>query len=163
MLTMLRQPPCSRALTVVALACGAVGLASCKALDQSISSKTGVYATVDGARAAGAFDRGWVPEGLPAGASDLRVAYLDDGTQWGVFAFPPAQGSALHALLGAEITGNTVHCTAPGRFEWWPRVLRDPIDLNTVHSTGLRVYTSRDGGRTFAVNWNQGRAYYWRG
>jgi hypothetical protein len=139
-----------------------VVLSACTPIERAIGSKTGVYATLDEARAAGAIDGGWVPQGLPPGTSDLRVAYLSDGTQWGIFAFPPAQGDGLRSLLGDEITSNIAHCTAPGRFEWWPHVLRDPIDLNTVHATGLRLYAARDGRRTFAVNWNQGRAYYWR-
>jgi len=151
-----------RVLGRLAVACLLAGAIACTLVDRAINSKTGVYATLEEARAAGAIDRGWVPQGLPAGTSDMRVAYVDDGVQWGVFAFPPAQGDALRALLGEEVAGNTVHCTAPGRFEWWPHVLRDPIDLNTAHSTGLRLYASRDSRRTFAVNWNQGRAFYWR-
>ena len=121
-----------------------------------------VYATLEEARAAGAVQRGFVPEGLPPGTSDLRVAYLDDGTHWAVMAFPQTQGDALRALVGQEIVDGSAHCVAPGRFEWWPRVLRDPIDINTVHATGMRLYTARAGRRTFAVNWNQGRAFYWR-
>ena len=147
---------------VVALVCLAAAVSSCRAVDRSLGSRTGVYATLDEARTEGAVRRGFVPDGLPPGTTDVRVAYLDDGTHWGVIAFPPAQGDALRALVGPEITDGAVRCVAPGRFEWWPRVLRDPIDLATVHATGLRLYTARDGRRTFAVNWKQGRAFYWR-
>jgi hypothetical protein len=139
-----------------------LAVVSCRAVDKSLNSRVGVYATVDEARAEGAVQRGLVPEGLPPGSSDLRVAYLDDGTQWGVVTFLPARGGALKALVGNEVISGAVRCGAPGRFEWWPRVLRDPIDLNTVHATGLRVYSAREGGRTWAVNWNQGRAFYWK-
>src|SRR5205823_3975567 len=61
-----------------------------------IETTTGVYATVGEARAAGAIERGFVPEGLPASV------------------------------------------------------------------TGLRLYRSRDNRLTYAVNWRQGRAFYWR-
>ena len=147
---------------VAGFAALALFLGACRAMDESLNSRVGVYANVDEARADGAIQRGFVPEGLPAGASDLRVAYLDKGTHWGVLAFPSAQADALRALVGPEITSGSVTCSAPGRFEWWPRVLQDPIDLNTVHATGLRLYTARDGRRTWAINWNQGRAFYWR-
>lgn len=145
---------------LAALACAVLLLASCRGIDQSLTSKTAIYATFPEAQADGAIGRGWVPDGLPPGATDLRVAYLSDGTQWGVLSFPSGEGGALRALVGGEV--DSAHCTAPGRFEWWPRVLRDPIDVATVHATGLRLYRSRDGSRTFAVNWNQGRAFYWR-
>ena len=140
----------------------ALSLGACRGMDASLNSRMAVYATVDEARADGAIQRGIVPEGLPAGASDFRVAYLGNGTHWGVFAFPPAQADALRALVGPENTAGPATCNAPGRFEWWPRLLQDPIDLTAVHATGLRLYVARDGRRAWAINWNQGRAYYWK-
>ena len=35
------------------------------------------------------------------------------------------------------------------------------VDVERVRSTGFRLYTGRDS-RTYAINWGQGRAYYWR-
>ena len=134
-------------------------LIGCSGIDVQI----GVYQTLDEARAAGAIDRGWVPQGLPPSATDLREGHLGDGRRWGVFAFDSAHGDTLKNLLGPEITTGPVECEAPGRLEWWPRILRSPIDLERVRSTGLHVYDSRDGRLRFAVNWSQGRAYYWRG
>jgi hypothetical protein len=127
-----------------------------------IETKTGVYASVAEARAAGAIERGWIPEGLPASATDLREAHHGDRQQWGVFVFPPADAAPVHALVEAEITATPPPCDPPGRLEWWPRILRSPLDLAQVHSTGLRLYRGRDGRLTYAVNWNQGKAYYWR-
>jgi hypothetical protein len=129
----------------------------------SISVQTGVYQTLEEARAAGAIERGWIPQGLPASASDLREGHLDDGRGWGVFMFDTAHADALRALLGAEIHGEPVTCEAPGRLEWWPRILRSPIDLSAVATAGLQLYHSKDDRWTYAVNWRQGRAYYWRG
>jgi hypothetical protein len=125
-----------------------------------INVQTEVYQTLDEARAAGAIERGWIPRGLPDSASDLRAAHLENGNRWGVFAFDSARGAALKELTGDEITSG-VACDAPGRLEWWPRILRSPIDLDRVKSTGLRMYRARDGQLTFAINWSQGRAYYW--
>jgi hypothetical protein len=123
--------------------------------------KVGVFDTVDEARAAGAVAAGWVPEGLPKGASDLREGHLPDGRHWGVFTFPRTEDSAVRGLLGQEIAAGTLTCDPPGRLEWWPRLVRSPVDVEQVRATGFRVHHGLDG-RTYVVNWGQGRAYYWR-
>jgi hypothetical protein len=133
--------------------------ATCSA---GVDTTTGVYATVAEARAAGAIERGWVPEGLPASATDLREAHRGARQQWGLFAFPPADAEAVRALIGSEITTTPPDCDPPGRIEWWPRILRSPMNLAQLQSTGLRVYRSRDDRLTYAVNWQQGRAFYWK-
>ena len=126
-----------------------------------LTVRVGVYQTVDEARRAGVIDAGWVPDKLPPGASDLREGHLADGRHWGVFSFPSDQGFFVRALLGTEIPSGTLSCEPPGRLEFWPRLLMTPIDVERVKSTGFRLYQGT-GGRTFAVNWGQGRAYYWR-
>jgi hypothetical protein len=126
-----------------------------------VRSESDTFATLQEARAAGAIERGWVPAGLPETTTDLRDAHLPSGTHWGRFSFPPAQADALRALIGTEITSAPPPCDPPGRFEWWPRLLRTPINLETAHVTGLHLYTSRDGRRAFAINWKQGQGYYW--
>ena len=128
-----------------------------------IETRTGVYATLAEARAAGAVQSGWIPEGLPASATDLREAHRGRDQRWGLFSFPPAAADAVRALLAAEITGQPPECTPPGRLEWWPRVLRSPMDPGQLKATALRVYHGRDGRLTYAVNWNQGRGYFWSG
>ena len=124
--------------------------------------KMGIYANPDEARKAGALASGWVPEGLPAEASDLREGHLPDGRQWGAFTFPGSADAPVRALLGSEITTGTLSCEPPGRLEFWPRVLLSPVDVERVRSTGFRLYAGRDS-RTYAINWGQGRGYYWRG
>ena len=135
-----------------------LGLAGCG----DLRVKMGIYANLDEARKAGALAAGWVPEGLPAAASDLREGHLPDGRQWGAFTFPGSDDAALRALLGTEITTGTLSCEPPGRLEFWPRVLHGQVDVERVRSTGFRLYRGRDS-RTYAINWGQGRAYYWRG
>jgi hypothetical protein len=122
--------------------------------------KMGIYANVDEARSAGAVASGWVPEGLPSGTSDLREGHLPDGRHWGAFSFPAGDAAPVRALLGAEIATGTLDCEPPGRLEFWPRVLLSPVDVERVRSTGFRVY--RGGDRIYAINWGQGRAYYWK-
>ena len=36
------------------------------------------------------------------------------------------------------------------------------LNPETIAATGLRAYRNTTGEYLFAVNWNQGRAYYWR-
>ncbi len=149
-----RAHPCVGAFTVVIAAA-----ASCT----GIETRTGVYATLAEARAAGAIDQGWIPEGLPASASELREAHRGTDQRWGLFNFPHGDAEAVRALLGDEIKGAPPECTPPGRLEWWPRVLRSPLDPAQIGATGLRVYRGRDGRLTYAVNWSQGRGYFWSG
>lgn len=125
--------------------------------------KEGIYANLDEAKAAGAIEAGWVPSGLPADATDFREGHLPDGRHWGVFTFGPRDLDAVRALIGPEITTAVPPCDPPGRLEWWPQLLHTPIDLDPVRSTGFRLYTDRAGQNAFAINWGQGRAYYWRG
>jgi hypothetical protein len=40
-------------------------------------------------------------------------------------------------------------------------VLRGELNGDRITATGTRGYRSKDGQLFFAVNWNQGRAYYW--
>lgn len=123
--------------------------------------KSAVFNTAGEARQAGAIASGWVPEWIPTAATDLRAGYMPDGRHWGVFAFRAADEPAVRPLMGEEITAGPLECDPPGRLEFWPRVLRTPIDLDKVRSTGFRLYRGRDG-RQYAINWGQGRLYYWR-
>jgi hypothetical protein len=122
--------------------------------------QTGVFDNVDDARAAGAVSAGWVPASLPKSASDIREGHLPDGRYWGVFTFPKPDEPAIRAIVGEEVTSGTLTCDPPGRLEWWPRIVQSPVDVERVRATGFKVYRGTDG-RTYVVNWGQGRAYYW--
>jgi hypothetical protein len=134
-------------------------LAGCRDADVVTSS----YATLQEAEQAGAVERRWMPKGLPPGTHDLREAHDPDGNrQWGLFSFPRQEAAALQGLLQPiEVSVEGQVCDAPRRIEWWPVLLRDRLDPERIRATGLRVYRSTDGSLFFAVNWNQGRAYYW--
>ena len=137
----------------------ALGIAACRDADVDTSS----YATLAEARQAGEIRRGWIPEGLPPGAFELRGAHdLDTNARWGLFSFPPSEASHLKVLLDpSEFPLQGQECLPPRRIEWWPILLRGSLDAERIAATGLKAYRSTDGALLFAVNWNQGRAYYW--
>ena len=143
----------------VLVAAGMLLASACS--NSPLNVNVGVYNTVDEARRAGALASGWIPEGVPPGAGDLREGHMPDGRHWGVFAFKPAEEPAVRALVGSEIGSGTLSCEPPRRLEWWPRLLLSPVDVEKVRSTGFRLYNAT-GGRTYAINWGQGRAYYWK-
>lgn len=127
------------------------------------SVHTATYASFIEARAAGAVDKGLVPATLPPGAYELRAAYATDGPErWGLFNFRAGDAEALRSILQQEeISFAGTEMTIPGRIEWWPVILRGTLDAERIQTTGLRAYPARAGGLVFAVNWSQGRAYYW--
>jgi hypothetical protein len=144
---------------VVAIVLSAGVSAACRNIDVVTAS----YATLAEARAAGAVQRGYVPDGIPPGAHDLREAHdLDTNRRWGLFGFPANERPALEALLDpTELPIEGLRCDMPGRIEWWPVLLRGQIDGGRARATGLRAYRTKAGDLVFLVNWNQGRAYYW--
>jgi len=123
--------------------------------------KMGVFNDVEEARRGGAIAAGWIPDRVPASASDLREGHLPDGRHWGVFAFQNADDAIVRSMAGEEITTGALACDPPGRLEFWPRLIRSPVSVEQVRATGFRVYRGGDG-RTYAINWGQGRAYYWK-
>jgi hypothetical protein len=130
---------------------------------RDIDVVTASYSTLKEAEQAGAVERGWMPGGLPSGAYDIREAHdLDTRRRWALFSFPPTEAAMLRRLLQpTEMSLEGQACDAPRRIEWWPVLLRDRLDADRIRAAGLHAYRSGDGSLLFAVNWNQGRAYYW--
>jgi hypothetical protein len=104
---------------------------------------------------------GWVPDWLPQTVRDLREGHMPDGRHWGVFTFSRTDEPQIRAHLGEEITTGSLTCDPPGRLEFWPRLVRTPVNVDQVRATGFKLYRAPDG-RTYVVNWGQGRAYYWK-
>lgn len=125
---------------------------------------TDSFGTMKEARDRGAVERGWVPSNLPEGAYELRAAYdLDSGRRWGILNFRPEDADALRGILAPdEISVVGTKMQIPARIEWWPIALRSELDAEQLKATGLRTYRATSGDFVFAVNWPQGRAYYWR-
>ena len=128
-----------------------------------IKARTNTFATLAEARAAGAVSQGWIPDGLPQHSHDLREAHVPDTSKrWGLFEYPPSDETSLRALVHPdEIALDGQHCDIPARIEWWPIVLRGDLNAERIAATGLRAYRSISGDLVFAINWRQGRAYYW--
>ena len=129
----------------------------------SSSVNTATYASFTEARAAGAVEKGLVPQTLPEGAYELRAAYAVNGPErWGLFNFRETDAEALRRVLQPEEMSFTgTEMDIPGRIEWWPVILRGTLDAERIQATGLRAHRARSGPLVFAVNWKQGRAYYW--
>lgn len=139
------------ALLVVAAACAAERV------------NTMSFASFREARDAGAVERGWVPAVLPEGAYELRAAYEPDGwKRWGILNFRIEDAETLRGTLepGAFSLDGT-RIDIPGRIEWWPLALRGALDHEALGATGLQAYRMKDARFVLAVNWAQGRAYYW--
>lgn len=128
-----------------------------------LNSQTYSYATLAEAREAGAIARGFIPEGLPPSSHDIRVAQVPGSPQhWGIVDFPAAEADILRGLLRPEeLSLEGARCEMPARIEWWPQMLRGQIDWQRSAATGLRAYRAKDSNLIVAVNWSQGRAYYW--
>lgn len=141
--------------------CAALLLAA--AACSASNTVTQSYATLAEARQAGAVAQGALPDGLPPGTREIRTAHLPGTSQrWGLFNFPPSEAAALKAILTeGEVPLAGAYVNVPGRIEWWPVALRGDIDAERVGTTGLRAYHTTDGALIVAVNWNQGRAFYW--
>ena len=136
-----------------------IAAAACAAID----AQTNSFATLAEARQAGAIANGWIPDGLPPGSHDIREGHVPGTPQrWGVIDFPQSEDASLRALLQPEETPlDGQRCEVPGRVEWWPIVLRGTLVSERIAATQLRAYRARNGNLMFAVNWNQGRAYFW--
>jgi hypothetical protein len=143
-----------------AAACAALMLlASCAGQN----AQTTAYSTFAEARKAGAIDAGRLPADLPPGVRDIRIGYIPGSSgQWGLFEFPNEESGALKAmLLPEEVPLDGLRVDVPGRIEWWPVALRGQLDGERLALTGLKAYRTLDSALVVAVNWNQGRAYYW--
>ena len=136
----------------------AVGASACRDGDILTFS----FANMAEVRAAGADARD-IPRRLPEGAHDIRAAHDPDSRRrWGLFSFGPNDAEALRAMLKPEeVSLAGVECDIPGRIEWWPVILRGPVNAEQAKLAGLLAYRSGEGDLLVVVHWKQGRAYYW--
>jgi hypothetical protein len=146
----------------LAVACGAVAVALAAGCS-GVNTRTNAFNTLADARQAGAIEQGLLPDGLPPGTRDIRIGHLPgERVSWGLFNFPPEQDAPLRQILQPqEVSLDGQRVEVPGRIEWWPRALRGALDAEQLAITGLKGYRTLDGAWVVAVNWQQGRAYYW--
>jgi len=136
----------------------AIGASACR--DRDILTFS--YANMAEVRAAGVEARD-IPGRIPEGAHDIRAAHDPDSRRrWGLFSFGPNDAEALRAMLKPEeVSLAGVECDIPGRIEWWPVILRGPVNAEQAKLAGLLAYRSGEGDLLVVVHWKQGRAYYW--
>jgi len=141
----------------------AISIALLAAACSGIKAQTNSFATLDEARQAGAIADGRMPTGLPPASHDIREGHVPGTSQrWGLFEYPHAEEGSLRGLLQPEeISVDGQRCEVPARIEWWPVMLRGQLDGSRLSATGVRMYRAKEGNLFFAVNWAQGRAYYW--
>ena len=122
------------------------------------------YATRAEAEAHGAFapvPQGWLPSFIPAGATDLTVAYNPPTHQtWGQFTAPHegfAPGNADKVaptemmLLGA-----------PAVVDWWPPFLRGRVASGDLQAQGFRLFFIEKERSPVVVEVRGTQVYWWR-
>ena len=153
----------AKPLGVIRVSPLAIGIAVLAVACSGIKAQTNSFATLDEARQAGAIADGRMPQGLPPASHDIREGHVPGTSQrWGLFEYPHAEEGSLRGLLQPEeISVDGQRCEVPARIEWWPVMLRGQLDGSRLSATGVRMYRAKEGNLFFAVNWAQGRAYYW--
>ena len=123
------------------------------------------YSSLAEARAAGAIDRGWIPDFLPPSATHLRqVSDLDTNERWLAFMAPLPELRAMASRL-APLSYEDARRTAVDR-SWvvggdWPPELSKRF-WHTPRSTSLLSYHISKAERyCVAIEWRTGRAWGW--
>jgi hypothetical protein len=123
------------------------------------------YSSLAEARAAGAIDRGWIPDFLPANATHLREVHrIDSNNRWLAFMAPLPELRAMASQL-APLSYENARRTAVNR-SWvvggdWPPELSKWF-WHTPRSTSLLSYhISKDEGYCVAIEWRTRRAWGW--
>jgi hypothetical protein len=113
------------------------------------------YATFTEAQAAGAVVRGWVPEWIPTGASNIRESHnLDTNSFMVRFAVP--KSTDLQLPKACEPVALNVPPSPPFHRTWWP---------SDVPATSLATHRHAffGCGKTFvAFSPAQGEVFVWR-
>jgi hypothetical protein len=112
------------------------------------------YANVAGARRAGAFDRGWLPDFIPDDASDISELHdVATSLTWACFANPhgPAELRSRLEKHGATRVSGPVDSgprTLFRRKAWWPASMADPAveAYRVVERQGFELMVGIDRG-----------------
>lgn len=104
------------------------------------------YRTLEEARRAGAIERGWIPESVPAFASNIREKHdLDTNEVWGAFEFPEERRTAvvttLRSVPSEYLRGRAI---GSGGVAWWPRSL-EQLDEQLLNGNEYTFFVTPDG------------------
>jgi hypothetical protein len=120
------------------------------------------YPTAEAARHAGVVERGWLPQVLPARATEIRERHnVDTNEIVGSFAFQATDAEALRGL--EQIPQERVRQIAgPHRVpSWWPEVLRGDLEPPELARADLEILKEKQGEFLFAIDWKTGRCFFW--
>ena len=156
-------------------AVGFVALAFCVlvALDMWISAderQENSYASLADADRDGAITRGWIPGFLPESSRDIHEVHdLSPSTVWCAFQFDPRDDQKLRKNLKAAgaIFPRQIHIPSAG-VRSWPRVLKGDLRPDEIRKAGYTLYVTSDPltypqseRLLFAIDWSNGRGYYY--
>jgi hypothetical protein len=142
------RPTVRRILLVSGLLAGTL-FASCRARPEVF------YADAAAARRAGAMERGWIPEWLPASARAIHEVHdVDTNQSLLAFSFEPADRPVVSQWC-VQIQRAALQ-PVPFTSSWWPNDV-PPSPLVTHR----HVYYRCQNGAFAALSVNDGQLYYW--
>lgn len=107
---------------------------------------------------------GWIPNCVPASASDIRLrSNIDTSVVFGQFCFSPRETEALRkAIVPQEGALWPLPAGRPGVPSWWPKALAGNWNAAAIRSSGYEMARC-EGAVPFAIaiNWTEGRALFW--
>jgi len=111
------------------------------------------------ARRAGEVDRGWLPDILPDGATNVRERHnIDTNETWCSFDLTGAESSRLRAAMSPLAPHHvSAWVVRPPGVGWWPRVLEGALDSRAVDKSGMEA-----GSLVFALEAGGRRGYMYR-
>ena len=119
------------------------------------------YSDYAEAVADGAVRRGWIPDFVPASATDIRESHnLDTNDAWSTFRFEPADKDKMVAVL-TPIAPEDAEFSWTRRRLWWPEDLTRG-ERHSSEKYDFYKYLDHYGEAVFiAVDRQEARAWYW--
>jgi hypothetical protein len=112
------------------------------------------YPSSEAARAAGAVQRGWVPNVLPSSAVNIIEKHdLDTNQTWGRFQFAAIDSQRVRESL--VIAKRSPECPRDAKEAWWPHE-------SVTSGKEFSKYRSSNDVFWFAIDWQVHTVYFWR-
>lgn len=130
-----------------------------------------IYASYAEAEADGAIRRGWIPDFVPASATDNQESHnLDVNSQWVAFSFDLGDLPSMTAMLSQALRENVYPPDerATRKRPWWPKDLSpgavvpdEKYDFYTYDYTVNYSDRQEKRGGYVAIEKHRPRAWYW--
>jgi len=156
----------SRGIHSVAVAVLLLSVSSCGGDWQESYYPTRVAAEKDGE-----FERGWLPEYLPASSRDIHELHrIEHPKTWGSFAYNSEDLDGMLAVVTKVDVLPPVLATIsrPGS-TWWPDLISGSLDMEALNRAGFELYVTHDNDMganargliyLFILDRVQGRGYF---